>query len=280
MTRLKLKALLASLIVSVPAHANEIDNLVNTSQSIRDTFKYGIQAVGGMMSYAPVGGIAPTGTVDQGKITYDQSNAYNDALVAVQNTVYTYDPGAQEYFDNQAQTAMNEVNAAVDTYVQAAQAVIQVATVNEMAQDAQSAGDERGAQALQEYIAANDVVLSDAEVDFYNESLENVESAAQTAAAYFAVANDATMVEQANESARDLNVSYAEATTAYFDPSLGNLTVAFGEQQVLFTLDSYFKLTAEVITEGSNTEFFRTSPEGECWFSPDPEACLNGTSGS
>ena len=232
------------------------------------------------MSYAPVGGIAPTGTVDQGKISYDQSKAYNDALVAVQNTTYTYDPGAQEYFDNQAQTAMNEVNAAVDSYVQAAQAVIEVATVNEMAQDAQEAGDERGAQALQEYIAANDVVLSDAEVDFYNESLDNVESAAQTAAAYFAVANDETMVDQANESARDLNVSYAEATTTYFDPSLGQLTVDFVNGSVAFAMDNYFKLTAEVITEGSNTDFFRTSPEGDCWFSPDPEACLNGTSGS
>ena len=275
-----MKALLASLIVSVPAHANEIDNLVNTSQSIRDTFKYGIQAVGGLQAYAPVGGIAPTGTVEQGKISYDQSKAYNDALVAVQNTTYTYDPGAQEYFDNQAQTAMNEVNAAVDSYVQAAQAVIEVSTVNEMAQDAQEAGDERGAQALQEYIAANDVVLSDAEVDFYNESLDNVESAAQTAAAYFAVANDETMVDQANESARDLNVSYAEATTTYFDPSLGQLTVDFVNGSVAFAMDNYFKLTAEVITEGSNTDFFRTSPEGDCWFSPDPEACLNGTSGS
>jgi len=276
MTRLKLKALLASLIVSVPAHANEIDNLVNTSQSIRDTFKYGIQAVGGMMSYAPVGGIAPTGTVEGGKISYDQSNAYNDALVAVQNATYTYDPGAQEYFDNQADQAMSEVNMAVDTFVQASQAVIEVVTVNQMAQDAQNSGDERGATALQEYIEANDVVLSDAEVDFYNESLDNVESAAQTAAAYFAVANDETMVDQANESARDLNVSYAEATTTYFDPSLGQLTVDFVNGSVTFAMDNYFKLTAEIITEGSNTEFFRTSPEGDCWFALDYEACING----
>ena len=273
-----MKALLASLIVSVPAHANEIDNLVNTSQSIRDTFKYGIQAVGGLQAYAPVGGIAPTGTVEQGKISYDQSKAYNDALVAVQNTTYTYDPGAQEYFDNQAQTAMNEVNAAVDSYVQAAQAVIEVSTVNEMAQDAQEAGDERGAQALQEYIAANDVVLSDAEVDFYNESLDNVESAAQTAAAYFAVANDETMVDQANESARDLNVSYAEATTAYFDPSLGQLTVDFVNGSVAFAMDNYFKLTAEVLKKSVLDPSVITSAEGDCWFSPDPEACLNGLS--
>ena len=72
-----MKALLASLIVSAPAYSNEIDNLVNASQSIRDSFKYGIQAVGGMQSFASQGKIAPTGTVQGGKISYDQSDAYN-----------------------------------------------------------------------------------------------------------------------------------------------------------------------------------------------------------
>lgn len=280
MTRLKLKALLASLIVSVPAYANEIDNLVNTSQSIRDTFKNGIRAVGGLQAYAPLGGIAPTGTVQSGKISYDQSKAYNDALAAVQNTTYTYDPGAQEYLDNQAQTAMNEVNAAVDTYVEAAQAVIEVSTVNEMAQDAQESGDDRGAMALQEYISANDVVLEDAEVDFYNESLDNVESAAQVAAAYFAVANDAEMVDQANQSAYDMRVTYAEIDASYFDVSTGQMNLVFTDFSVTFALDGYFKIEADILTQGSDTEFFRTSPEGGCWFSPDYEACLNGTSGS
>ena len=119
MNQLRLKALLASLIVSAPAYSNEIDNLVNASQSIRDSFKYGIQAVGGMHSYAVQGKIAPTGTTEGGKISYDQSDAYNQALAAVQNAVYTYNPGAQEYFDNQADQAMNEVNTAIDTFVEA-----------------------------------------------------------------------------------------------------------------------------------------------------------------
>ena len=164
-----MKVLLASLIVSAPAYSNEIDTLVNASQSIRDSFKYGIQAVGGLQSYSTQGKIANTGTVDQGKISYDKSSAYNQAIAAVQNATYTYDPGAQEYFDDQAEIAMNEVNIAVDTFVQASQAVIEVVVINEMAQDAQNAGDEREAMALQEYIEANDVMLADAEVDMYNE---------------------------------------------------------------------------------------------------------------
>ena len=137
-----MKALLASLIVSAPAYSNEIDSLVNASQSIRDSFKYGIQAVGGMQVYASQGKIAPTGTVQGGKISYDQSDAYNQALAAVQSAVYTYNPGAQEYFDNQADQAMNEVNTAVDTFVEASQAVIEVVVVNQMAEDAQNRSEE------------------------------------------------------------------------------------------------------------------------------------------
>lgn len=278
MNQLRLKTLLAFLIVSAPVHSNEVDNLVNASQSIRDSFKYGIQAVGGMQSYSAQGKIAPTGTVEGGKISYDQSNAYNQALTAVQNTVYTYDPGAQEYFNNQADQAMNEVNAAVDAFVEASQAVIEVVVVNQMAEDAQNAGDERGAIALQEYIEANDVVLADAEVDFYNESLDNVESAAQVAAAYFAVANDEELVAAADDMAYDVRVTYQEAATSFFDVATQAVWVSFdgGTTIQALGLEGYFVTVESIIEEGQQTEFFRTSPEGGCWFALDYEACLNG----
>ena len=273
-----MKALLASLIVSAPAHSNEIDTLVNASQSIRDSFKYGIQAVGGMQSYSSQGKIAPTGTTDSGKISYDQSDAYNQALAAVQNATYTYNPGAQEYFDQQADNAMSEVNIAVDTFVEASQAVIEVVVVNQMAEDAQNAGDERGAMALQEYIEANDVVLADAEVDFYNESLENVESAAQVAAAYFAVANDEELVASANDMAYDIRVTYQEAATSFFDVATQAVWVSFDGGTTLqgLALGGYFVTVESVLIEGEETEFFRTSPEGGCWFALDYEACING----
>lgn len=278
MKQLRLKALLVSLIVSAQAHSNEIDNLVNASQSIRDSFKYGIQAVGGMHSYASQGKIAPTGTTEGGKISYNQSDAYNQALAAVQNAVYTYNPGAQEYFDNQADQAMNEVNTAIDTFVEASQAVIEVVVVNQMAQDAQEAGDERGAMALQEYIEANDVVLADAEVDFYNESLENVESAAQVAAAYFAVANDEELVAAADEMAYDIRVTYQEAATSFFDAATQAVWVSFDGGTTIqgLALGGYFVTVEAIIVEGEQTDFFRTSPEGGCWFAVDYEACING----
>lgn len=278
MTQLRLKALLASLIVSAPAYSNEIDTLVNASQSIRDSFKYGIQAVGGLQSYSTQGKIANTGTVDQGKISYDKSSAYNQAIAAVQNATYTYDPGAQEYFDDQADIAMNEVNIAVDTFVQASQAVIEVVVVNEMAQDAQNAGDEREAMALQEYIEANDVMLADAEVDMYNDALDSVESAAQVAAAYMAVANDAELVAAADEMAYDVRVTYEEAASSFFDIATQGVWVSFDGGNTIqgLMLSGYFVTVESIIEEGQQTEFFRTSPEGGCWFAPNYEACING----
>lgn len=278
MTRLKLKALLVFLSVSAPVHSNEIDTLVNASQSIRDSFKYGIQAVGGLQSYASQGKIGPTGAIEGGKISYDQSDAYNQALAAVQEATYTYNPGAQEYFDNQAQQAMTEVNTAVDAFVQASQAVIEVVVVNQMAQDAQDAGDERGAMALQEYIEANDVVLADAEVDLYNESLENVESAAQVAAAYFAVANDEELVAAADDMAYDIRVTYAEAASSFFDVATQGVWVSFDGGQTIQALavSGYFVTVESIIEEGEQTDFFTTSPEGGCWFAVDYEACIDG----
>ena len=231
-----------------------------------------------MQSYASQGKIAPTGTVQGGKISYDQSDAYNQALAAVQNTVYTYNPGAQEYFDNQADQAMSEVNTAVDTFVEASQAVIEVVVVNQMAEDAQNAGDERGAMALQEYIEANDVVLADAEVDFYNESLENVESAAQVAAAYFAVANDEDLIASADDMAYDIRVTYQEAASSFFDVATQAVWVSFDGGTTIqgLSLQGYFITVESVLIEGEQTDFFKSSPEGVCWFAIDYEACLNG----
>ena len=272
------------MIASAPVSANEIDNLVTNSQALRDTFKYGIQAVGGMMSYANVGGIAPTGTVDPGLISKAKQDAYNNAVLQFQQATYTWDPNANQYFEEQSQQAMDNLGQVVDEYVDAATALIEVVTVNEMAQDAAEASDSREAIALQEYMDANDVLLDDQEVDTYNESLQAVEQAAQTAAAYMAVANSPELLQSANDSAYAMNVTYQESQTSYFDASAGVLTVEWAGQDATMTasldLAGYFKTNIEIIDVGAESTFFITSPEGGCWYIEDPaeqEACLYGS---
>jgi len=269
------------LIATAQANANELDNLVNASQDIRNTFKYGIQAIAGMDSYAARGFIGPDGTVDQGLIDKAKQDAYNAAVVAVQNAEYSYDPNAQQYFNDEANTAMDVVSQAIDSYVEAAQVLIEVATINEMAQDAQEAQDDRQAMELQEYISANDVTLQDQEVEQYNDSLVAVQEATQVAAAYMAVANDETLLEQADDMAYDLRVTYQEAATSFFDVATQSMWVSFDGGSTIqgLALGNYFVSVESVLIEGETQEFFTSSPEGGCWFAADPEACYNETYG-
>jgi hypothetical protein len=268
--------------VSVQASASEIDNLINSSQNIRATFKNGIQAVGGLYTSAQTGGIAKTGVTDPGLITKAQQDAYNNAVLQFQNASYTWNPNAEQYFQDQSQQAMVDVSAAVDAFVEASYAVIQVATVNEMAQVAANAPDSRQAIALQEYTEVNDVLLDDTEVSTYNDSLQAVEVAAQTAAAYMAVAQDATLLQSANDSAFAMNVTYQESSSSFFDAASGTLTVYWNDQQsmAVIQLQDYYVLNTDVLQRGQDSMFFRTSPEGGCWFIEDQverENCMYGS---
>ena len=279
---MKYKRLLAlCLSVTAQAQANEIDNLINTSQNIRNTFKYGIQAIAGSESYAWQGLIAPDGTVDQGLLDKAKQDAYNAAVLAFQNASYSYDPNAQQYFEDQASTAMDVVSETIDAYVDAAQVLIEVATVNEMAQDAAEAQDDRQAMALQEYIAANDVTLEDQEVEQYNDALVAVHEATQVAAAYMAVANDESLLEQADDMAYDLRVTYQEAASVFFDAATQSVWISFDGGNTIqgISLANYYVSVEEILIASENQPFFYTSPEGGCWFAADPEACYNEING-
>ena len=254
--------------------ATEIDQLVTTSQSIRDTFDYGIRAVSGMDYYSGVGGIAPVGITDPGLVTYQQADAYNAAIVAVQNATYPIDVGAQDYFNEQSQQAMNNVQVAIDTYVQAATAMIEVTRVNEMAADAQATGDNETAAAIQDYIGANDVTLEAAEVDMYNDALVGVEAATQEAAAFMAVANDATLVDSANQQASDMGQTYAAAGDAFFDAATGEVSVDFMEStsSVMLAVNDYFKTDIDILTQGESQPFYTTGPTyNQCFFAQSQE---------
>lgn len=283
---MKLRSLALVLAsVSVPLNAAEIDDLVNTSQSIRDTFAYGIKTIAGGESYALDGQIAPNMAKDGGHISEEQQNAYNAAVAAVAAATYSYDPGADQYFQDQTDQAMDTVSQMIDTYVEAAQQIIMVAEVNERAQDAASAPDQREAMELQEFMAANDVTLQDEEIEAYNDALSNTESAIQTAAAYMAVANDDSLLEQANSMAYDLRVTYQEAGSSFFDVATQALWVSFDDGATIqgLQLNNYFVDAQQVLTRAETQEFWTSSPEGGCWFgysTEEREECLGVGNGS
>jgi hypothetical protein len=266
-----------SLIASAPLCATEIDDLVNTSQDIRDTFAYGIKTIAGGASYAGQGFIAPA-MAENGHISKSQQDAYNAAVAAVQAATYSYDPNADQYFQDQADQAMDTVSEMIDAYVDAAQQIIMVATVNEMAQDAQEAPDQREAMALQEFMGANDVVLQDEDIETYNTALSNTEQAIQVAAAYMAVANDENLLNQADNMAREYNVTFEEAASVFFDLDTTAVWVSFDGGSTIQGLQvgNYFVSVEDVLTRAETEEFWTTSPEGGCWFAENQEECLNG----
>ena len=235
-----------------------------------------------MAHYARNNGIASTGVVDPGLIDKAKQDAYNNALQSFKNATYTWNPNAEDFFTEQSNTNLDTMSEAIDAYVDAATAVIMVTTIGTMAEEAAQAPDARETIALQEYAEANDVYLDDTEVEDYNSALQSVEVAAQAAAAYTTVANDASLLESANDAAYAMNVTFEESNNTFFDAATGTLTVEWeGEAQTLaLDLNAYFAQDTDIITTGADTLFYHTSPEGGCWFIEDQgekEACMYGS---
>ena len=280
----KLLAVALATVIAPLSKATPIDDLITTSQSIRTTFDYSIKAVGGLAHNAHNGtGIAQAGITDPGMITKAQADAYNASVQNFKAQVYTWNPNSNEYFEQQSQQALNTLGERIDAFVDAAVAVVTITETNIRAQEAADAPDARESIALQEYMDETDVLLDESEREAFNSALQDVEDAAITAAAYTAIANDQSLLDEANDAAYQLNVTYAEATKSYFDGATGQMTIEWnsGEQSSLVALNvsGYFKDSVVIIQDGADSLFYYTSPEGPCWWLPTPEEqqeCLNG----
>lgn len=260
-------------LASVSVQAATIDDLVNTSGSIVQTFDTGIKAIAGMRSYSTTGGIAPDGTTDGGIITQAQADAYNNAIATLDATI-----DAQEYFNTQAETARQNLDNAISAYVGAAGAIIEVTVVNNMAQEAANSGDAIQAAEVQAYVTENNVTLETQEIDAYNDALTNVEEMAQATAAFTAIANNPELVAAADQAALDAGTTYSAANDAFFDSSVGTVSVDFVESLAVVQLDvtTYFKSVDEIFLAGEEDGFYLTGPTANpCFFERDNyEQCM------
>ena len=255
-----MKALLL-VLASVSAQATEIDNLITTSDSLKQTFALGIQTVGGQAAYANTGGISPDMVTDA-YITQAQATAYNEALAQV--AAKNYNITAQEYFDDQSQTAMDVLSDAVNAYAQASTDLIGAVIVNQMAVEATT---QETTNELQTYITSNDMQITTESVDTYNGALDTVQEAAQTAASFMAVASDQGLVDSAQAQADALGESFSFAESSYYAQS--TVTVAMLSGDVSLDVSSYLKSAQDILTAGEESNFYRTSPVGECFFTQE-----------
>ena len=87
-----MKKLLLPLLAFLNAsavHSNQaVDDLVNQSSVLKQNIDIAIQGIGGFMTYAPSGGIAPDGVLQAGYIKFDDMLAYNTALTNVENATF------------------------------------------------------------------------------------------------------------------------------------------------------------------------------------------------
>ena len=205
---------MACLLASVSGQAyaeTEIDRLIATSQTIATKLKDGYHAAAGLGHYAGVGGIAPDGTVSSALITTTDLNNYNQALQDVTNAVYY---NTQMLLEDKHEEAMVNLGTAIDTFVDASAQIAVAVEVAEVAESVDQTNVEQK-QGLQDYIATNDVEITQQEVNEYNAALGDVEDYAQQAAGFLAASKNATITDGADASAQSYNASIADTTVAF-----------------------------------------------------------------
>jgi len=274
--KLLMVAVLACLSVSAQSQI-DLDQLVTASGSIVTTFDQGIQYVGGVTTATVNGEIVGVGTASESHLTYEQADAYNAALDATQQAVYTM--SVQEYVDVARQDAAADFGVAVDSYIGASSVLIEAVTVNDMANDAEKSGDAIKAQSVQSYIATNDVTISDTHVDVYNDSLDAVEESGQAFAAFVAVANNGELMSQMESEVAAAGEDFLNADSLMFVAAAEGPTVVtlFNTTSMFISFDlgmGYIN-SAQIYGDGMNSEFYNTGPTGgdPCFFDPMSIEC-------
>ena len=198
-----------SLSVSGQAYADEISDLVAASNSLITTMDSGQYAVSGLVYYSSIGGIAVSDTIDAGTISQTQVDAFNNALLAVENASFY---NAQMFFQDQAEVALEQMSLAVDDFVDATSAMSQVITVFNMASEATTTETQL---ALQSYVTDNALSITQGQVLEYNDSLESVQTYSQMAAAFIQASQNDFITQTVDQQSQDFNVSLFETTATY-----------------------------------------------------------------
>lgn len=281
------KTLIAVALASVSdlTLANQwtsIDNLVTASDDIRATFDAGLKRVGGVMSYAPVGGISQDGYLTTVHMDQAKADAYNNAVMEVQNDTFMQ-MDAEQYMANQQVTASDAFSAAVDNYVAASYIFIEATAVNNLAHDAQMSGDVAQAQAVQAYVTDNNVLITSQNVTDYNDALDTVELAGEVWATVEAVYADAQAVQGLQQMAIDNGFDFVDASDMFLDRFQTGTEVAVVEfldganniHWLTIDVSANLKTIQEMNNAGSSSDFYTTGPtQDECFFGdPTGQTC-------
>jgi hypothetical protein len=252
--------LLALVIGS--AQANQLDDLIDASTSIKTQLDTATLLVGAATSYAHTAEGMSDGTLSQSAhITSEQISAYNEALV----NMASYQPygDLSSVLENKAQHELELMDEAITVF---STAVVEMASVVEISEMATSAETPQQQEQVQEYVVANAEVLqvSQDTVNEFNQSVDDIESHANSAVAYLSIAGSDEAMSFFEQSIENANTT-AEQTSIFYDanaqwvamgyPTTRNLSAVMLNGQDGIGLDMYVT-EADVLLVGADSEYY------------------------
>ena len=261
------KILLSLLVLSSVAHSSEYDALLESSTAIVDKINTGILLVGAATEYAHHGDALSDGTMSTtAHISEAEVQAYNTALT---NFATNYQPygDVKAVLESKAMEELELMDNAIGTFTEAVVEMIEVQQVAERVEEASTPAQEAE---VQTFVAETVEVLQIEQetVDAYNQSVDDIETHANNASAYLAVANSEEAVAFLEQGIENANTT-AEQTNIFYDAnaqwvSMGynttrNLTAVFLNGNDDMGLNLYVTET-DILAAGSESEFFQTGP--------------------
>ena len=206
------KAALTSLfLICSGVQSSELDTLIATSSAIVDQINSGIMFVGGSINAAQTGmGISSGQLSGNYYISNEQVANYNAALTGMVN--YMPYGSAEDYANQQAQNEIEQMEAAIEDFTTV---VVDMLSVQEVAERAEAAETPDDQAEVQDYVAQNDLSVSQDDADTYNQSLDDIENHANAAGAFLAVAGNPEAVAFLMQGAMDNNTRVEDNALTY-----------------------------------------------------------------
>ena len=262
----KLK-ILSLLALSSAAAASELDNLLSTSTAIVNQIDTGTMLVGAATEYAYQGDALSDGSLSStAHISTEQLDAYNAALTDFATNYQPYGD-LTAVLESKAATEISLMNSAVDTFAEVVVEMVQVVELTEKIDAALTPANE---EEVQTFVSDNIEVLQIEQdtVDTYNQSVDDIETHANNASAYLAVANSEDAVAFLEQSIENANTT-AEQTSIMYNADQQWVTMGYNTTRNLTAvylngvddigIDLYVT-EADILAAGSDSEFYLTGP--------------------
>ena len=268
------------LAISSVAQSNELDNLIDSSSAIVNQIDTGVRLVGAATDYAHTGGGLSNGTLSStAHISAEQVDAYNSALSNM-STYQPYGAPVKEVLENMAMDSLADMETHIQTFTEV---VVDMIAVQQVTEKAESASTPKQEEEVQIFVAENQdmLTITQEDVDTYNTSVDQIETSANEASAYLAVANSEAAeflqqsIEDKNTTSADVNIFYDAGAqwVAMGYNTTRNLTAVYLNGNDAFGLDLYYS-EADILALGTESEFYKTSPIGmgyDCFFEMECE---------